>query len=108
MKNSLLASAALICSLAAGAALAQPAGGLCTATGPSGGIVGGGAIGPGSTGTISTPSTNSGSNTLYGSGGTSTGYNSSLGSMPDAPATATPSTPNQAPAGSVPGVVNQP
>jgi hypothetical protein len=115
--KSLLTTTALLLSLAAGAALAQPVGGIGTSTGPSGGVVGSGTINPGTTGTINTPSTNSGSTTMYGtspSGAPAAAGGQNLGSLPNAPATATPSTPNQAPAGGVPGTnagvpgVNQP
>ena len=117
MKKPLLAATMLL-SLAAGTACAQPAGGIGTSTGPSGGIVG--------SGTLSTPAAGSGIiGNSPGTGNTGLPYNPSsgyipaapsapLGTMPNVSTPSTSSTPNQAPSGTVPGAnsgvpgVNQP
>jgi hypothetical protein len=117
MKKTLLAATMLL-SLAAGAACAQPAGGLGTSTGPSGGIVG--------SGTLSTPTGGSGIiGNSPGTGNSGLPYSPSSGNIPATPSgplgampsqlpNTSPGTPNQSPSGSVPGAnsgvpgVNQP
>jgi hypothetical protein len=98
-------TATLLLTLTAGPALAQPAGGIGTSTGPSGGVVGAGTINsaPPGSGIISGSGT-SGSSGISTPASPSTlpGSNENLGAMPAVPNETTTSTPNQSPSGSAP------